>query len=50
MINKIRSLVTLHNFFVIESKSYLGGKFTLKQRLFYPIAYYRFMRDSLNDI
>lgn len=33
----------MHRFFVKESKRFHGGKYKLRERLYFPIAYIKFM-------
>lgn len=41
----------MHCFFVKESSSFMEGNKTLKgYYLYYPIAYFKFMKYSLKDI
>lgn len=45
---KLKFLIDMHSFFIKESPQYMKGAKTLKgYYLYYPIAYYKFMRDSI---
>ena len=44
----MKKIIELHKFFVKESKSYVAP-FRAKDYLYYPIAYFKFMYNSLND-
>jgi hypothetical protein len=58
MENSIKKFTSLHNFFIKESLSYMGKlnrktlKYELdfKDKLYYPIAYIKFMYFSYKNI
>ncbi len=50
--SSIKKIIELHKFFVKTTPSYVGnndGKLSIKAKLYYPIAYIKFMYYSLFD-
>lgn len=59
MLNRIRSIIKYHNFFIKESPKFVGTwkevappifnlrfgyyKYSLRQKLYFPVAYFKFM-------
>ncbi len=49
MFRRLKYLIKAHQFFVSKSKSYVAP-FKFKDYCYYPIAYCKFMRLTLQDL